>query len=152
MVKPSKKIIMHNCCFLTILNELTFLLYPLDTRRVLNRVLHSGSFLWSINRVSSGALLAPLLSPMSLQVKELPRVGDAVQWLFLSSLLVNRKEAWREGRAGCWEIEKRKEKSNPFLPVVTRLNSVTGLQCSQPRLCGEAEAECLGKGSIRTVS
>lgn len=27
--ETKQKIIMHNCCFLTILNELTFLLYPL---------------------------------------------------------------------------------------------------------------------------
>jgi len=62
MVKPSKKIIMHNCCFLTILNELTFLLYPLDTRCVLNLVLNNVVFLWSVNVVYLGILLVHLLS------------------------------------------------------------------------------------------
>lgn len=53
---------MHNCCFLTILNELTFLLYPLDTRCVLNLVLNNVFFLWSMNVVHLGTLLLHLLS------------------------------------------------------------------------------------------
>lgn len=62
LVKLSKKIKMHNCCFLTILNELTFLLYPLDTRCVLNLVLKSVFFLCSMNVVYLGTLLVHWLS------------------------------------------------------------------------------------------
>lgn len=48
---------MHNCCFLTILNELIFLLYPLDTHCVLNLVFNNVFFLWSMEVVYLGALL-----------------------------------------------------------------------------------------------
>lgn len=60
---------MHNCCFLTILNELTFLLYPLDTRCVLNLVLNNVFFLWSMNVVYLGTFLVHLLSYISLKMK-----------------------------------------------------------------------------------
>lgn len=60
---------MHNCCFLTILNELIFLLYPLDTHCVLNLVLNSVFFLWSMDVVYLGTLLVHLLSHISLKMK-----------------------------------------------------------------------------------
>lgn len=76
---------MHNCFFLTILNELIFLLYPLDTLCVLNLALKSVFFLCSMNVVLLRYITGPL-AVIYLIKNELPHVDDAVQCLCLSSL------------------------------------------------------------------
>lgn len=133
MVKPSKKIIMHNCCFLTILNELTFLLYPLDTRCVLNLVLNNVFFLWSMNVVYLGTLLVHLLSYISLKMK-----GTAMCWWCSSVafpfitprdtiLFVNRKEAWRKRVLLRNYVRGEKKNQNNIWLYRLPLNSVTDL-------------------------
>lgn len=151
---------MHNCRFLTILNELTFLLYPLDTRCVLNLVLNNVFFLWSMNVVYLGTLLVHLLSYISLKMK-----GTAMCWWCSSVafpfitprdtiLFVNRKEAWRKSVLLWNYVRGEKKKSEQYLTVQIASEFCNGsVACiPQPKLCKWAESEYLRKDSSLTQS
>lgn len=79
--ETSKNPTMHNCCFLTVPTELTFLLHPLDTCCALNPVLNSLFLPWSADVVSLGRLLGRVLRFVTNEGP--PGVGGAVEWLLL---------------------------------------------------------------------
>lgn len=123
LVNLSKNIKMHNCCFLTILSELTFLLYPLDTRCVLNLVLKSVFFLCSMN-----GLFRYIIGPLAvIYLIKNERNCHVLMMPFHHSKRHNsacqQKKAVEDKRIVRKLCERRK-KTGQYLSVQIALNSV----------------------------
>lgn len=147
---------MHNCCFLTILNELTFLLYPLDTRCVLNLVLNNVFFLWSMNVVYLDTLLVIyfIKNERSCHVLMMQFSGFSFHHSKGYNTVCQQKRGVEEESIVMKLCERRKKNPEQYLTVQLASELCNGsVACiPQPKLCKWAEAEYLRKDQLKAVN